>query len=71
MEILSEWEVLVSNDGNEWISVDYQPSNNSVQYLLFNIRENQKARYIMIKIFTPDDGVGTLRLYDLCYFNIK
>ena len=65
----TEWEVLVSNDGNEWTSVDYQPSNNSA-ISSFNIG-NQKARYIMIKIFTPDDGVGTLRLYDFQLFNIK
>ena len=44
----TEWEVLVSNDGNEWTSVDYQPSNNSA-ISSFNIG-NQKARYIMIKI---------------------
>ena len=25
----------------------------------------------MIKIFTPDNGVGTLRLYDFQLFNIK
>ena len=65
----TEWEVLVSNDGNEWTSVDYQPSNNSA-VSSFNIG-NQKARYIMIKIFTPDEGVGTLRLYDFQLFNIK
>ena len=65
----TEWEVLVSNDGNKWTSVDYQPSNNSA-VSSFNIG-NQKARYIMIKIFTPDNGVGTLRLYDFQLFNIK
>ena len=65
----TEWEVLVSNDGNKWTSVDYQPSNNSA-VSSFNIG-NQKARYIMIKIFTPDEGVGTLRLYDFQLFNIK
>ena len=51
----TEWEVLVSNDGNKWTSVDYQPSNNSA-VSSFNIG-SQKARYIMIKIFTPDNGV--------------
>ena len=65
----TEWEVLVSNDGNKWTSVDYQPSNNSA-VSSFNIGK-QKARYIMIKIFTPDNGVGTLRLYDFQLFNIK
>jgi len=65
----TEWEVLVSNDGNKWTSVDYQPSNNSA-VSSFNIG-SQKARYIMIKIFTPDNGVGTLRLYDFQLFNIK
>ena len=65
----TEWEVLVSNDGNKWTSVDYQPSNNSA-VSSFNVG-NQKARYIMIKIFTPDNGVGTLRLYDFQLFNIK
>ena len=63
----TEWEVLISNNNNDWTSVDYQASNNSA-VASFNIG-NQKARYVMIKVFTPDDGVGTLRLYDFQLYN--
>ncbi len=63
----TEWEVLISNNNKDWTSVDYQASNNSA-VASFNIG-NQKARYVMIKVFTPDDGVGTLRLYDFQLYN--
>ena len=63
----TEWEILISNNNNDWTSVDYQASNNSA-VASFNIG-NQKARYVMIKVFTPDDGVGTLRLYDFQLYN--
>ena len=63
----TEWEILTSNDGQNWTSVDYQNNNNNASGS-YNIG-TQKARYVMIKVFTPDDGVGTLRLYDFQLYN--
>lgn len=63
----TEWEVLVSNDAKNWTSVDYQGSNNSA-ISSFNIG-TQKARYVFLKVFTPDNGVGTLRLYEFQLYN--
>jgi hypothetical protein len=64
---MTEWEVLTSNDAKTWTSVDYQPSNNS-SIASFNVG-SQKARYIFLKVFTPDDGTGTLRLYEFQLYN--
>ena len=63
----TEWEVLTSNDGENWTSVDYQSSNNSA-VASFEIGK-QTARYVFIKVFTPDNGVGTLRLYEFQMYN--
>ena len=63
----TEWEILTSNDGQNWTSVDYQNNNNNASGS-YNIG-TQKARYVMIKVFTPDNGVGTLRLYDFQLYN--
>lgn len=64
----TEWEILVSNDAKTWTSVDYQGSNNSA-IASFNIG-SQKARYVMIKVFNPDNGsVGTVRLYEFQLYN--
>ena len=63
----SEWEILISNDGTNWTSVDYQSGQNS-SISSYGIGR-QTARYIMMKVFTSDDGVGTLRLYELQLYN--
>ena len=63
----TECEILTSNDGQNWTSVDYQNNNNNASGS-YNIG-TQKARYVMIKVFTPDNGVGTLRLYDFQLYN--
>ena len=63
----TEWEVLISNDGENWTSVDYQDNQNSNE-ASFDIG-SQTARYVFIKIFKPDNGVGTLRLYDFQLYN--
>lgn len=63
----TEWEILVSNDAKNWTSIDYQPSNNSA-ISSYDIG-TQKARYVFIKVFTPDNGVGTLRLYEFQLYN--
>ena len=64
----TEWEVLVSNDGKEWKSVDYQVNQNDA-ISSFDIGK-QTARYIVFKIFNSDNGgVGTVRLYELQLYN--
>lgn len=64
----TEWEVLVSNDGKEWKSVDYQINQNDA-ISSFDIGK-QTARYIVFKIFNSDNGgVGTVRLYELQLYN--
>ena len=62
----SEWEILVSEDGKTWTSVDYQNNNNSVSS--YNIG-TQTARYVQIKIFNPGDSAGTIRLYEFQLYN--
>lgn len=63
----TEWEILLSNDAKNWTSVDYQSYNNSA-ISSFNIG-SQTARYVFIKVFTPDNGTGTLRLYEFQLYN--
>ena len=66
---MTEWEILISNDGVNWISVDYQASCNQ-DLVSFNIG-SQSARYVMIKGYTVDqvNGVGTIRLYEFQLYN--
>lgn len=63
----SEWEILISDDGDSWKSVDYQSGQNSA-VASYDIG-TQTARYVMIKVFTSDNGAGTLRLYELQLYN--
>jgi len=64
---MTSWEVLISNDASEWTSVDYQ-SYCDLDKVSFDIGE-QKARYIMLRIYNPDDGAqGTIRLYEFMLF---
>ena len=63
----SEWEILVSEDGKTWTSVDYQNNNNN-SVSSYNIG-TQTARYVQIKIFNPGDSVGTIRLYEFQLYN--
>lgn len=63
----SEWEILVSEDGKTWTSVDYQNNNNN-SVSSYNIG-TQTARYVQIKIFNPGDSAGTIRLYEFQLYN--
>ena len=63
----SEWEILVSEDGKKWTSVDYQNNNNN-SVSSYNIG-TQTARYVQIKIFNPGDSAGTIRLYEFQLYN--
>lgn len=63
-----QWELLVSGDGENWLSVDYQ-SHCDVDQASFDIGQ-QSARYLLLKIFDPDNGErGTIRLYEFMLFN--
>ena len=64
---MTEWEILVSNDGTTWTSADYQPSCNE-KIVSFNIG-NQSARYVMIKGYNVDGSSGTVRLYEFQLYN--
>lgn len=62
------WELLVSDDGESWVSVDYQ-SHCDADAASFAIGE-QSARYLLLKIADPDNGeVDTIRLYEFMLFN--
>lgn len=63
----SEWEILVSEDGQTWTSVDYQVNNNNA-ISSYNIG-TQRARYVQMKILNPGDGAGTVRLYEFQLYN--
>lgn len=64
----TEWEVLVSEDGTNWKSVDYQSGKNDA-ISSYNIG-TQSARYIVFKVFNADNGnVGTVRLYEFQLYN--
>lgn len=63
----SEWEILISNDGKNWTSVDYQVNNNNA-ISSYNIG-TQTARYVHIKVFNPGDSAGTVRLYEFQLYN--
>ena len=64
---MSEWEVLVSEDGYNWKSVDYQVNNNNA-ISSYNIG-TQTARYVHIKVYNPGDSAGTVRLYEFQLYN--
>lgn len=64
---MSEWEILVSEDGYTWTSVDYQVNNNDA-ISSYNIG-TQIARYVQIKVYNPGDSTGTVRLYEFQLYN--
>ena len=58
----TEWEILLSNDAENWVSVDYQPDCNE-NIASFYIGDCT-ARYLLFKGYIVDDGDGTVRLYE-------
>ena len=65
---MTEWEILISDDAKSWTSVDYQPNCNKDK-ASFNIG-NQSARYVMLRVYNPDDSeAGTVRLYEFMLFD--
>ena len=72
---LNEWEILVSEDGINWTSVDYQKYVDgttrvaSPDAVSFNIGD-VKARYIEMRIYTTDKGnTGVARLVEFMAFD--
>ena len=63
---MSEWELLISDDGVNWKSVDYQVNKNE-NISSFDIG-TQRARYIALRAF-EGDNTGTIRLYELQLYN--
>lgn len=65
---MTEWELLVSDDAENWTSVDYQ-SDCDENKVSFNIGD-QSARYLLLRVYNPDDSqVGTIRLYEFMLFD--
>ena len=61
------WELLISGDGENWTSVDYQ-SHSDMDRVSFDIGQ-QSARYLLLRSYDPDNGeVGTIRLYEFMLF---
>lgn len=59
----TSWELLWSNTPNHFVPLDYQKDckENAVTFETGEVT----CRYIMLKIYTPDNGPGTVRLYEL------
>ena len=59
---MSEWELLVSNDLENWESVDYQ-NNNKANIESFDVG-SYNGRYLLLRVYNPDGNYGTIRLYE-------
>lgn len=67
----TEWEILISDDMKNWVSIDYQKDyDNNEKVGSFNVGQ-QTARYILLKGYTVDDGPGTVRLYEFQLYNVQ
>ena len=60
----TSWEILWSSSGDQFKPLDYQKDCKE-NVATFETGE-VTCRYIMLKIYTPDSGTGTVRLYELC-----
>ena len=67
---MTEWELLTSDDGRSWRSVDYQPACREDKASFYVGR--QSGRYLLLRAYNPDDSqAGTVRLYELQLFRQK
>jgi len=65
-----EWEILISEDGKTWTSVDYQ-KDNTADAISVNVGA-QSARYIELRIYTPDkSNTGNVRIQEFMIFDQK
>jgi hypothetical protein len=67
---LTNWDVLVSNNGTDWVFVDTQTDAGKSGIESFNIG-SVTARYVQIRFFTPDDAVSNINLYEFELFNVE
>lgn len=64
----NSWEVLVSQDSGNWVSVDYQKGN--TKSITSCRLSDIQARYVMLKIWNADNQkIGTVRLYEFMLFS--
>ena len=59
----TSWELLWSNDTNYFVPLDYQKDCKE-NVATFETGE-VTCRYILLKLYVPDSGPGTVRLYEL------
>ena len=63
-----EWEILISEDGKTWTSVDYQ-TDNTADIVSVNVGA-QSARYVELRIHTADkSNTGNARIQEFMLFN--
>ena len=65
----SEWELLISDDGKTWTSVDYQ-NKNKADITSVNVGDTT-ARYVMLRVYNTDQNAnaGTIRLLEFMLFD--
>ena len=67
---LVSWEILVSEDGKNWTSVDYQ-AKCANDVVTVNVG-TQNARYVEMRVFKGDkSGSGSIRLYEFMLFKAE
>lgn len=64
---MTEWTLAISDDGVNWTIVDYQVDCNE-NIASFNIG-TQSARYLLLRGYTVDNNIGTVRLYEFQLYN--
>lgn len=64
----TDWELLVSDDGVNWTSVDTQSGmgQNSIESFTF---ESTTARYVMLRIYPLASGVPNFSFYEMLLLN--
>lgn len=60
---VAEWGLFVSEDRREWTAVDYQ-NNNTNASASYNIGE-QKARYVLLRVYTANKSSNDLSISEL------
>ena len=64
----ASWEILVSDDGKNWTSVDYQ-TGQKLDVASVNVGE-QNARYVMLRYYkSTQSSSDTVRLYEFMLFD--
>ncbi|MGM9680809.1 MAG: discoidin domain-containing protein [Eubacteriales bacterium] len=65
----TDWELLVSDDGTNWTSVDTQSGmgQNSIESFTF---ESTTARYVMLRIYPLANDVPNFSFYEMLLLNI-